>query len=128
MSTGSLNFPPLARLDELEQKLRKKVANAIAAMGLDTAAGACGLKDSQLSDMVAGRGGRRMSTDIAAVIAERIGPGRYRDDIVAVVREMFALFQPESDGLYAHRLEGALLRFGEPGAEMLAQCRREARR
>jgi hypothetical protein len=78
--------------------------------------------------LIDGRNGRRLDTRVAAIIAERVGAGIYRDAIVRAIKELFGLFEPENDREWAHRLEGALLCFGQPGAEKLAQCRREARR
>ena len=111
-----------------QKHLLRAVDDAVGSLGLGVAAGAVGLKDAQLRDMIDGRGGRRLSPDIAAVIASRVGDGALRDAILEAVRELFGLHQPEDDVNFIHRLKGALLRFGEPGAEMLRQCRKEARR
>ena len=126
MSQGSFGF--YADPGRSYRQLVRAVEDAIAVLGLDVAAGATGVGKSDLLAMISGRNGRRLPTDVAAVVADRVGVGAYRDAITAAVRELFGLVQPESDAEYAHRLERTLLRFGEPGADALAQARREARR
>ena len=98
-------------------------------MGMGVAASACGLKTSaQLREMIDGVNGRRMSTEIAAIIAERVGPGHLRDAILDAIRGMFGLHQPEADKPYIHRLEDGYDDFGEMGAKKLAEIRKAARR
>lgn len=128
MSALSLDFGPTERAANEYRRMVRAVDDAVAALGLEIAAGACGVPKADLRGMLDGRNGRRMSAEVAAVIAERVGPGSYRDAILDAVRSMFGLHAPEKDGEYIHRLEGALLKFGEPGGEVLARCRREARR
>ncbi len=108
--------------------LVRAVDDAAKAMGFSVAAGAVGLKSGDLSAMIDGRNGRRMDTKVAAVIADRVGAGIYRDAIVHAIKELFGLFQPDTDQQWGHRLEAALMSFGEQGSAKLAQCRREARR
>lgn len=126
MSQGSFGF--YADPGRSYRQLVRAVEDAIAVLGLDVAAGATGIGKSDLLAMVQGRNGRRLPTDVAAVIADRVGHGKYRDAITGAVRALFGLVEPENDRDYAHRLESVLLRFGEPGASALAQARREARR
>lgn len=126
MTQGSFGF--VADPSRAYRQLVRGVEDAIAVLGLDVAAGATGVAKSDLLAMTSGRNGRRMPADVAAVIAARVGSGVYRDAITAAIRELFGLVQPENDAEYAHRLERTLLRFGEPGADALAQARREARR
>ena len=93
------------------------------------AAGAVGASKSDLRAMLDGRNGRRLPTDVAAVIARRVGAGVYRDRIITAIRALFDIADPpENDRDYVHRLEGAMLRFGSLGEAELAKCRREARR
>lgn len=129
MSSLTLDFGAYDRTAREYRALVRAVDDAVAVLTLEVAAGAAGLSNkSDLRAMLDGRNGRRLPTDVAAVIAERVGAGIYRDSILNAVRAMFGLHQPESDALYIHRVEGVLLRFGEPGAAALAQARREARR
>ena len=128
MMAQALDFGPTDRAAHDYRRMLRAVDDAVAAMGLDCAAGATGIPKADLRAMLDGRNGRRMPADIAAVIAERVGAGTYRDAILDAVRSMFGLHKPEDDAAYVHRLEGALLKFGEPGVEVLSRCRREARR
>lgn len=106
----------------------RAVDDACRVLTLPIAAGAVGMREGDLRAALDGRNGRRLDAKVGAVIAKRVGPGIYRDAIAAAIKELFGLYEREADGPYAHRLEGALLSFGAPGAEVLAKCRREARR
>lgn len=126
MTQGSFGFH--ADPSRAYRDLVRAVEDAIAVIGLDVAAGAVGVGKSDLRAMLDGRNGRRLPTDVAAVIARRVD-GSYRDHVLAAVRALFGIVDaPESDRDYIHRLEGALLRFGAVGEAELARCRREARR
>lgn len=129
MSSLTLDFGAADEAAREYRRFVRAVDDAVAVMSLDIAAGACGIANkSDLRAMLDGRNGRRLPADVGAVIARRVGTGEYQDAILDAIRGMYGLYAPESDAAYAHRLEGALLRFGEPGANVLAQCRREARR
>ena len=128
MTPTSFDFGAADRASHEYKRLVRAVDDAVAVLTLDVAAGACGVSKSDLRAMLDGRNGRRLSTEIAAIVAERVGPGQYRDAILDAIRAMFNLYQPEDGERYALRLEMALLGFGEHGREELAKCRREARR
>lgn len=128
MMAQSLDFGAGDRAAHDYRRMVRAVDDAVAVLGLEVAAGATGIAKADLRRMLDGRNGRRLPADVAAVVADRVGAGCYRDAILDAVRSLFGLHRPESDADYAHRLEAALLKFGEPGADMLARCRREARR
>jgi hypothetical protein len=130
MMAPPLDFGAAAVVGEAYRKLTRAVDDAVTALTLEVASGATDVAKADLRDMIDGRKGRRLPTDVAAVIARRIGPGRYQDAIFAALREMFGAVDasPEPDALYIDRLENALREYGARGRETLAQCRREARR
>ena len=129
MSSLAFDFGSSERTAYYDRQLRRAVDDASQAMGPAQAATACGLKTSgQLREMIDGTNGRRMSTDIAAVIADRIGPGSYRDAIIDAIKGLFGMHQPEADGPYIRRLEDGYSDFGPQGTGELAEIRKAARR
>ncbi len=104
------------------------VEDACKVLTFPVAAGAVSMRDGDLRAMLEGRNGRRLDTKVAAIIAERVGAGIYRDAIVRAIKELFGLFEPMNDREWAHKLEGVLLTFGTPGADALTKARQEARR
>lgn len=110
------------------RRLVLAVEDAVAVLGLGVTAGAIGGTATGLRDTLDGRNGRRLPVEWAAIIAERVGPGSHRDAILVAIKSMFGLVAPDSDAEYIHRLEQAFARFGEYGTDVLARCRREARR
>lgn len=128
MSSLMLDFGAADGAARAHRDLVRATDDAVGVLGLEVAAGAVGASKSDLRAMLDGRNGRRLPTDVAAVIARRVD-GSYRDHVLAAVRALFGIeAAPESDRDYIHRIEGALLRFGAVGEAELARCRREARR
>ena len=130
MIAQSLTFSPSALVAEAYRKMVRAVDDAVQALSLEVASGATDIAKPDLRAMIDGRNGRRLPTDVAAIIARRIGPGVYQDAILAAVREMFGVVEvkPESDAQYIDRLEEGFLAFGEIGHEALAKHRKAARR
>jgi hypothetical protein len=130
MSSPQLSFSAIRPTDRPTsyRRLVRAVDDACDAVGLGVAAAAAGVRDTDLRGMLDGRNGRRLPAEVAAAVADVVGAGALRDAITTAVRELFGLVEPESDRDYIHRIEGALLNFGAPGADYLARCRREARR
>lgn len=129
MSSLMLDFGAADGTARAYRDLVRATDDAVGVLGLEVAAGAVGVSKSDLRAMLDGRNGRRLPTDVAAVIARRVGAGVYRDRIIKAIRELFDIADPpENDRDYVHRLEGAMLRFGALGEAELAKCRREARR
>lgn len=110
------------------KRLVLAVEDAVASLTLGVAAGALGTTPSRLRDTLDGRNGSRLPVEWAAVIAERVGPGSLRDEILLLIKSMFGLIEPDSDPEFIHRLEGGYADFGEMGSKQLAKLRREARR
>jgi hypothetical protein len=130
MIAPGLDFGAAAHVSDAYRKLTRAVDDAVTALTLEVASGATDVAKADLRDMIDGRKGRRLPTDVAAIIARRIGAGRYQDAIFAALRDMFGASDPspEADEPYIQRLEEALLEYGTHGAETLTRCRREARR
>jgi hypothetical protein len=129
MSAQSLPLP-LGSADLIptwHRRLLRATEDAVDALGLSVAAAAAGVRDTDLRGMLDGRNGRKLPTEVAAAIAQRV-TGDLRAAILDSIRGLFGLHEPEDDAAYIHRIEGALLTFGAPGGEALARCRREARR
>jgi hypothetical protein len=103
------------------------VTDAVESVGLGTAAGRCGLRPQDLSDMLNGVKGRRIPNDVGAAIAGMVS-GDLRAAIWNANREMYGMVEPESDADYIRRLEDGYARLGEVGRIELAKHRREARR
>lgn len=122
-----LDLSPRERADRLYRRYVLAVGDAVTALGLTVAAGACGLRGADLHDMLEGHKGRRMPTDVGAVIAELV-TGEMRAAIILALKEMFGLVEPETDAQFVHTLEGGYARFGEEGGRVLAELRRKARR
>jgi hypothetical protein len=60
MEQGSLDFGRDHRVSEAQRMLMRVISDAVDAMSLIVAAGACGCRTSELSDTLAGRAGRYM--------------------------------------------------------------------
>ncbi len=121
---------PAYRRDETSKALRRALGNAVASVTPSVAAGACGCSAQEVCDALAGR--RRFPGEWAMAIAELVG-GDHCAAILAALLEPFGLRavsadEPESDERYIGRLETALASFGEPGVQVLARVRKEARR
>jgi hypothetical protein len=120
-------FSPRQRTERAYKSYVLAVSDAVTALSPTVAAGACGLRPSDLNDMIEGHKGRRMPSDIGAIIAEMVG-GELRQAIIAALKEMFGMVEPESDADYVRRLEDGYAQFGEVGRGELARHRKAARR
>lgn len=110
------------------KRLVLAVEDACAVLGLGCAAGAVGCTSQALRDALDGRNNRRLPVEWAALIAERVGAGAARDAILAAIKSMFGLIEPDSDADYIHRLEQGYAAFGAIGQAELSRHRRESRR
>lgn len=109
-------------------RLLAAVNDAVASMGLGTAAGACGVKPNVLRGALDGAGGRHFPTEWAAIIAARVGDGVLSNRIRQAIKALFGLHEPDTDPQYIHRLEQGYGAFGAIGGAELARHRRESRR
>lgn len=123
----ALPFSPRQRAERSYKRYVLAVGDAVTALSPTVAAAACGLRPSDLNDMLEGHKGRRMPTDVGAVVAEMV-TGDLRKHIIDALKDMFGLVEPESDADYIRRLEDGFSRFGELGRAELAQHRKAARR
>lgn len=130
MIAQPLAFSASVEVAESYRKMVRAVDDAVQALSLEVAAGATDIAKPDLRAMIDGRNGRRLPTDVAAIIARRIGPGAYQDAILAAVREMFGAvdIKPEADGPYIDRLQDGYAEFDEMGRSALARHRKAARR
>jgi hypothetical protein len=130
MSAGSLDYGAAEAVADAYRQMVRAVDDAVMALTMEVAAGATDIGKTDLRDMIDGRKGRRLPTDVAAIIARRIGPGRIQDRIHEALRDMFGIANRvvEPDGPYIQRTEAALLAFGVQGWAALALCRRQANR
>jgi hypothetical protein len=114
-------------VDKAYRRLVLAVSDAVEAVGLGIAAGRCGLRPQDLSDMLAGHKGRRLPTDVAAVVADMV-TGELRQAIQDAIKEMFGMHQPDDDATYIRKLEDGYAWFGPGGSDKLDKIRRAARR
>src|SRR5688572_29755911 len=70
MEQGSLDFGRDHRVSEAQRMLMRVISDAVDAMSLIVAAGACGCRTSELSDTLAGRAGRYMRIEWVFAIAD----------------------------------------------------------
>lgn len=122
-----LALTPKERAEKFYRRYVLAVGDAVQAITLGVAAGACGVRSQDLHDMLEGHKGRRLPTDVGAVIAAMVS-GELRDAIVLALKEMFDLVEPESDAEYIRSLEAGYAKFGEQGGVVLGEIRRKARR
>lgn len=132
MSPIPLDFGRSDRLGRAARNVRRALEDAIAALGLSVAAGACDCTPAELSDAVSGRKGRRLPIEWVQAIALASAPS-YRDPIVAALLEPLGLVaaapRPLDGEAYSALLEARVReQLGPAGAGVVADARREARR
>lgn len=109
-------------------RLLAAVNDAVASMGLGTAAGACGVKPNVLRGALDGAGGRHFPVHWAAIIAARVGDGALSNRIRNAIKALFGMYESDTDPQYINRLEQGYAAFGAIGQAELARHRRESRR
>jgi hypothetical protein len=112
--------------------VRRAVEDAVAALGLSVAAGACECTPAELSDAVTGRKGRRLPFEWVLAIAMVAGPDD-RQRIAAALLDELGLVpaapKPLDGEAYSALLERRVAeQLGPAGAAVVRESRREARR
>jgi hypothetical protein len=135
MSTQPLDFGPKERVTRCARALTRAVEDAVAAIGLTPAAGACDTTAAELSEALAGGRGkraRRMPMEWVIAIA-MLAPVELRDAIFESLLAPFNLRvcagKPLSDAEYIALLEREVAEeHGASGARTIATARKAARR
>ncbi len=127
MTSMELDFGSEAAASIAQKKIDRLVDDAVASVGLGTAAGACGCTPAQLRDAIDGRNGRRLPTMWALRIAKLAG-GQYRDSIQDAINEFIDPGPVATDAQYIAALVEAFESFGDQGKAVLAHVRRRAKR
>lgn len=132
MSPIPLDFGRSDRVSRASRAVRRAVEDAVAALGLSVAAGACECTPAELSDAVTGRKGRRLPFEWVLAIAMVAGPDD-RQRIAAALLEDLGLVpaapKPLDGEAYSALLERRVAeQLGPAGAAVVRESRREARR
>jgi hypothetical protein len=132
MTTESLDFGMKDRVARASRSVRRAVEDAVAAIGLSTAAGACGADAPRLSDALAERNNRRLPMEWVVAIAH-VAPVELRDAILEALLAPFNLRvcagKPLSDAEYIALLEREIAEeHGASGARTIAGAKKAARR
>jgi hypothetical protein len=128
MDQGSLDFGRDYRVTEAQRALMRALNDAVDAVSLIVAAGACGCRTPELSDALAGRQGRYMRVEWVLAIAD-IAPSDFKHSIATALVSWMGLrieagrkLKPEEK--LARLEERVARRFGEAGAALVEEMRR----
>jgi len=127
MSPMELDFGQDAAAAAAQRKIDRLVEDAVASVGLSTAAGACGCTSQQLRDALDGRNNRRLPYTWALRIAKLAG-GDYRDRIQDAINEYIDPSPPATDSQFIAELIEGYKQFGPQGEVVLAAIRRRCKR
>lgn len=86
MTQAALDFGRSDRIERAYRRVLRAVADAVDAIGLTQAAGACDARRSELSDAISGREGRYLRVEWLLAICD-VAPPDYRQRIVAALVE-----------------------------------------
>jgi hypothetical protein len=120
-----LDFGRDHRVTEAYRRVLRVVGDAVDAIGLMVAAGACGCRTPELSDVLAGRSGRYLRVEWLLAIAEASPP-----DFRALICGEWLGFVPQpikplTEAEKRRRLEERIVaKFGPAGLELVEENRR----
>jgi hypothetical protein len=127
MSQEALDFGRDHRVTEQQRRVLRAINDAVDAMGLIVAAGACGCRTSELSDALSGRSNRYLRIEWVLAIQDMASPDfqdRISDALVAAGRKVEALKPLKPEEKLA-RLEARIAsRFGQAGLELVEENKR----
>lgn len=128
MRQEPLDFGRGYRVDGATRRLLRALADAVDALGLSTAAGACDARRSELADALSGRDGRYVRIEWLLAICD-VAPPDYRLRIIdALVSWQGLSVIPARPLTLEERLERleqrVAHRFGEAGLELVEECKR----
>ena len=128
MSQGSLDFGRLHRVDIAHRQLLRILTDAVEAVGLHQAAGACDARSSELADALARREHRYMRVEWVFAICD-IAPPDFRIRIADALVNWLGLRVEAAKKLKPEerlaRLEERIAKhFGPAGAQLVEENRR----
>jgi len=128
MTQQGLDFGRADRLSRAYRKVLNAVADAVAALGLDVAAGACDARRSELSDAISGRENRYLRVEWLMAITDK-APDPFKSAILTALVDWQGLSllvpRPLTPAEKLARYERILCeRLGQAGVEIIREVER----
>lgn len=128
MTQEYLDFGRDSRVKDVRRRVLRAVSDAVDAMGLIVAAGACDARRSELADALAGREGRYLRIEWALAIADAAPPDFRRAILEAIAAPLGFTVVPARPRTAEEKLalvvERVTREFGAAGARLVEEVAR----